>query len=47
MLILMTVEVHWFFQHLFNTWYVPGSLLGTMDTKTEDMAPALQELWVD
>lgn len=46
MLILRTAEVYWLFQHLLNTYYLPGSLLGTVDTKTKDTVPTLQELRV-
>lgn len=43
-LIVMTTEVHWFFQHLLNTYYMPGSLPDTVITKTKDSVPTLQEL---
>lgn len=33
MLILRTAEVYRFFQHLLNTYYLPGCLLGAVDTK--------------
>lgn len=41
----MTAEIHSFFpQHFLNTYYMPGPLSDTVNTKTKHSVPSLQEL---